>query len=67
MFHLHAPDFETNGFEKKVLHMNTYGTLNDRKLLHKPNEPIGYSPNVVIEWLTLLLHIWEVLGSNLSS
>jgi hypothetical protein len=23
-------------------------------------------PNVVVEWLTLLIHIWEVLGSNLS-
>jgi hypothetical protein len=22
-------------------------------------------PNVMVEWLTLLLHIWEVTGSNL--
>jgi hypothetical protein len=24
------------------------------------------APNVMVEWLTLLLRIWEVLGSNLS-
>jgi hypothetical protein len=26
---------------------------------------IVFVPNVVVEWLTLLLRIWEVLGSNL--
>jgi hypothetical protein len=26
---------------------------------------ILYIPNIVAEWLTLLLYIWEVLGSNL--
>jgi hypothetical protein len=26
---------------------------------------LGYKPNIVIEWLTLPLGIWEVLDSNL--
>jgi hypothetical protein len=26
---------------------------------------LGYKPNIMIEWLTLPLGIWEVLDSNL--
>jgi hypothetical protein len=33
--------------------------------VHLPNEKKGFQPNVVVEWLTAQLRIWEVWGSNL--
>jgi hypothetical protein len=30
------------------------------------DEILYWRPNVVVEWLTLLLYIWEVPGSNLA-
>jgi hypothetical protein len=30
------------------------------------DEILYWRPNVVVEWLTLLLYIWDVPGSNLA-